>query len=218
MSDYTKAKEFLSQKARSVEEAEQQESLERLITLVRENRLKQQPIQGQYDFEHLSKIHHYLFDGLYDYAGKLRPPTPQWGKQNQYDPSLYSEFAPCDEVLDIIQNNCDFLKEHHYLQNMSRDDFVYEFTLCYAELNAAHPFVEGNGRAMRVMFEQLAQQAGYRFDISRIDKAEWDRASALSGKHFILYEDGQGGFVGEEQEINIGPLLEIMDKSIFDQQ
>lgn len=214
MSDYSKVKDFLSKTPSSVEEAKNQESVERVITLFRENKLKINPIQGNYDFEHLSKIHKYLFDGLYDHAGQLRPQTQEWGKQNQQDPSLYSEFARADESIEIIQNNSDFLKENNYLKNLNRDDFIYEFTICYAEVNSAHPFVEGNGRATRVMFQQLAEQAGYHFDISRVDKVEWDRASALSGRHFILYEDETGGFVGEEQEIDIEPLLELMDQSI----
>lgn len=214
MSDYRQVKAFLSQKPNSLAKAKEQERLERLITSVRAEQLKLNPIQGEYDFQHLSKIHQYLFDGLYEHAGKLRPKTQEWGKQNTQDPSLYSEFASVDECIEIIQANSEFLKDNQYLQHLNRDDFIYEFTISYAEVNSAHPFIEGNGRATRIMFQQLAQNAGYDFNINHIQKTEWNKASALSGRHFILYEDGQGGFIGEEQDIDIQPLLNIMEQAL----
>ncbi|MDO5652060.1 MAG: Fic family protein [Moraxella sp.] len=216
MTDYGQVKALLSKTPTSHKEAEEQEKLERAVTSVREKRLDASPIQGSYDLVHLLKIHSYIFDGLYDHAGQLRPQTENWGKQNSHDPSLYSEFLPISEGIQAISETSQFLQENDFLKNFDRDDFVYEFTVSYAEFNSAHPFEEGNGRAIRIMFKQLAEQAGYQFNTKNISKEEWDRASALSGTHFVLYEDGKGGFTGVEQNINIEPLLEIMEKSLIE--
>lgn len=216
MADYSQVKVFLNKNANSAKVAIQQDEIEREITSVRASRIKKSAVKGNFDFEHLAKIHYQLFCGLYDHAGKLRQATENWGKQDEIDPSLYGEFAPVADAIEIIDNNSQFLLENNFLKDLDRDDFVYEFTVSYAEVNSAHPFVDGNGRATRLMFYQLAEQVGYEFCIDDINKNEWNRACLLSSKHFILYENDEcNGYVGEEQEIDINPLLQIMDRALI---
>ena len=49
-----------------------------------------------------------------------------------------------------------------------------------SELNAIHPFREGNGRAQRAFLVVLAEQAGHKIDLQRIDPIAWNEASKQS--------------------------------------
>ena len=46
-------------------------------------------------------------------------------------------------------------------------------------LNAIHPFLDGNGRTLRAFLEALAEQAGHRIDLARIDPDAWKEASKV---------------------------------------
>lgn len=218
MTDYSKIRKILSKKPNNKEEAMQRDRLERSITSYREEQLLQNPIKGNYDFEHLSKIHQYLFDGLCDYAGKLREIEPFY-KQNEYNPSLITIFANRNEILSTINETSEFLRENNYLKDLNRDDFIYEFSVSYAEFNFAHPFEEGNGRATRILFKQIAKEAGYEFDTSKINKEEWDMASTLSCENGIIYDVGDGVFEIEPNDNrDIDGLISIMDKCLIEIQ
>ena len=60
---------------------------------------------------------------------------------------------------------------------LGKDEFVRKFADYYCEVNVIHPFREGNGRATRVFFEQLAEHNGYSLDFSSVSKSEWIEAS-----------------------------------------
>lgn len=211
MADYSEVRKILAISAQSQDEAIEKDRLERTITSVRTQRLAQNPIVGKYDFEHLSKIHKYLFEGLYDHAGELRPETEYWRKQSA-DNTMLTEFAKASDCITIIKETSNFIIDNNYLKDLDRENFLYEFAVSYAEFNYAHPFLEGNSRVTRILFQQLAQEAGYAFDSQKIDKAEWDAACIRSCNHYILYEQEDGTKIGEEQEQNIYPLIDIMDK------
>lgn len=217
MADYSKIKALLSEKPKSKQEAIERDRLERSITTYREEQLSLNPIIGNYDFEHIAKIHHYLFNGLRDYAGQLRTIEPFF-KQNDYDLSLVTIFADIDDIIPTINEVSQSLKENNYLKGLDRDDFLYEFSINYAEFNYAHPFEEGNGRATRILFRQLANQAGYEFNIGNIDKQEWVMASTLSCYHGKIYESETGDFEIEaydESHIDIDKLIAVMDKCLI---
>ena len=99
----------------------------------------------------LCDIHRYLFDGLYDFAGKVR--TLNISKGN-------FRFANCmylDVMLPIIEK-------------MPETTFE-EIVAKYVEMNIAHPFREGNGRATRIWLDlMLKKQLGLCVDWSQVDK------------------------------------------------
>ncbi|RWX43168.1 cell filamentation protein [Candidatus Electrothrix aarhusensis] len=83
----------------------------------------------------LQQIHHYLFQGLYDFAGEIR--TNNIAKGNfRFANSLY-----LNEILVKIEQ-------------MSEETFE-EIIAKYVEMNIAHPFMEGNGRAMRIWLDMI---------------------------------------------------------------
>lgn len=83
----------------------------------------------------LQQIHHYLFQGLYDFAGKIRANNiAKWNFR--FANALY-----LNEILVKIEQ-------------MPEGTFE-EIIAKYVEMNIAHPFMEGNGRAMRIWLDMI---------------------------------------------------------------
>lgn len=70
-------------------------------------------------------------------------------------------------------------KEQH-LKGLSRGRFVDRLTQYFAEVNAVHPFREGNGRTQRALFHQLSRDAGWPIDWSNLDSDRNAGASIAS--------------------------------------
>lgn len=83
----------------------------------------------------LIQIHQYLFDGLYDFAGKLRIVNISKGGF-RFANALY-----LNEILIKIEQ----MPENNFEEIISK----------YVEMNIAHPFMEGNGRAMRIWLDMI---------------------------------------------------------------
>jgi len=83
----------------------------------------------------LQEIHRYLFEGLYHFAGKIRELNISKGNF-RFANSLYLK-----EILKKIET-------------MNEDNFE-EIIAKYVEMNIAHPFMEGNGRSMRIWLDMI---------------------------------------------------------------
>lgn len=83
----------------------------------------------------LQQIHHYLFEGLYDFAGKIRNMNIAKGGF-RFANALYLK-----EILVKIEE----MPENTFEEIVSK----------YVEMNIAHPFMEGNGRTMRIWLDML---------------------------------------------------------------
>ena len=127
-----------------------------------------QPSFNQFNLEHLKSIHYHLFQDLYDWAGELR----------QVDISK-SESRFCTksriepEAIKLFTN----LNKENNFSELSQGDFVECSAELYCELNVIHPFRDGNGRAQRIFFEELAVNAGFEFAWSIISREEWLNAN-----------------------------------------
>jgi cell filamentation protein len=86
----------------------------------------------------LQEIHRYLFDELYDFAGKIRELNISKGNF-RFANSLYLE-----NILPKIEL-------------MSEDNFE-DIIAKYVEMNIAHPFMEGNGRSMRIWLDMILKE------------------------------------------------------------
>lgn len=87
----------------------------------------------------LQQIHKYLFDGLYDFAGKIRTQNISKGGF-RFATALYLE--------EILQK----------VEQMPENTFE-EIIEKYVEMNIAHPFMEGNGRTMRIWLDMLLKKS-----------------------------------------------------------
>ena len=143
-----------------IRDEKQLDSIESHITLAKISILQQNPINGNFDFEHYKAIHKFIFEDIYDWAGTIR--TVDISKKG-------TMFVKAEEI-NIIAAACfENLKKHNYFKNLSIDDFVEKLTDFYCVTNTLHPFREGNGRTQRVFLSYLALNAGYELDFSGID-------------------------------------------------
>lgn len=136
------------------------ENMERIVSSQRLSELEINPIQGKFDFEHLCKIHKYIFQDIYDWAGQLR----------NEDIFKGGEFAPSYLLRDALENEIfSHLKKENYLANINKNELAYKLAFYMSQLNFAHPFREGNGRTQREFIKNLANFNGYTLDWNGID-------------------------------------------------
>ena len=96
-------------------------------------------------FEGLAKIHKYLFDEIYDFAGEVRKVNISKGNF-RFAPLMY---------LDTALQSIDKMPQSTF------DEIVEK----YVEMNVAHPFREGNGRSTRIWLDlMLKKEIGYVVD------------------------------------------------------
>ena len=105
-------------------------------------------------FSSLKAIHKYLFDEIYDFAGKLR--TVNLAKGNfRFAPLMYLEAA---------------LENINKMPQSTFDEIVEK----YVEMNIAHPFREGNGRSTRIWLDCIfKKELGKVVDWSKVDKEDY---------------------------------------------
>ena len=129
--------------------------------------LQQNPMVGKFDLKHLCKIHKHIFQDLYTWAGKIR--TIDIGKGNMfcYVQNIHG-FA--EIIFGKYFSSC-------YAARNNRELFVEVLADNYADLNALHPFREGNGRSQREFTRELCLKCGYIFDLSTTTHKEMLDAS-----------------------------------------
>lgn len=105
-------------------------------------------------FATLQKIHKYLFDDIFDFAGEIR--TVNLANGNfRFAPMMYLQ-AALENVEKMPQSNFDEIIEK------------------YVEMNVAHPFREGNGRSTRIWLDHILKTGiGKVVDWSKVDKEDY---------------------------------------------
>lgn len=102
----------------------------------------------------LQQIHAYLFGGLYDFAGKIRTKTISKG----------------NTLFCLAEHLHNYLKIVEAMPETTFDEIVDK----YVEMNAAHPFMEGNGRSTRIWLDLIfKKRMKMCVDWSKIDKKEY---------------------------------------------
>ncbi len=109
---------------------------------------------GAGKFSSLAFIHKYLFDEIYDFAGNVRDVNIAKGSF-RFAPVMY-----LDSALEHISN----------MPQSTFDDIIEK----YVEMNIAHPFREGNGRATRIWLDLiLKKELGKVIDWSKVSKEDY---------------------------------------------
>ena len=124
------------------------------------------------NFQTLKRIHRVMFSDLYQMAGKVR--CVDMIKGNNQVPFCFTQNIDAEQRRIFAQ-----LKKEHHLSGLSRDEFIKRIAWLAGELNALHPFRDGNGRAIRAFLVLLSQHAGYELDYSRVSKDELIEADAM---------------------------------------
>ena len=143
-----------------IRDDKQLDVVESQITVAKISILQKNPIDGNFDFEHYKAIHKFIFEDLYDWAGISR--TVDLSKKG-------TSFVKAENIEEIANACFERLKNQNYFKNLDIDDFAEKITDFYCVTNNLHPFREGNGRTQRVFLSQLALNANYEMDFSKID-------------------------------------------------
>lgn len=134
---------------------------ERAITGVTAAQLEVCPISGSFDLAHLQAIHRALFSDIYDWAGTIR--------QKGFIAKGKSLFCKAELIVPYSEDLFAKLKAENYLCELDKESFVKRMAFYISEINALHPFREGNGRAQRIFANQLARQAGWELNLRTTD-------------------------------------------------
>lgn len=104
--------------------------------------------------ERLRQIHSFLFGGIYSFAGQIRTVDISKGG------FLFANAMYLEETLAAVER--------------MPEDSLSDIVKKYVEMNVAHPFLEGNGRSMRIWLDLMLKKNLHRcVDWSRIDKREY---------------------------------------------
>ena len=137
--------------------------LETMITTAKCKELEVNPIDGDFGFDHYKSIHKYIFEDLYDWAGKVR--TVAISKKG-------TNFAMPDTINSLAQSIFSGLQKEKCYVGYDREQFIRSIVDLYCKTNMLHPFREGNGRTQRVFLTQLIRHAGHDINFSTIDTDE----------------------------------------------
>ena len=124
-------------------------------------------IKRTFDKNHLINIHKYLFEDVYDFAGKYR-------KENITKENFrFSEYYYIEDNIDYVFNKIKIDE----LKKLSFDELIKKLSEIMTDLNVLHPFREGNGRATREFVRELLNELGYDIKWFKIDYNDILKAS-----------------------------------------
>ena len=133
--------------------------------------LHENSIRGCFDSDHLSLIHHFLFQDVYAWAGEFR--TVPIAKGNSF-------FARPEHIGAELRRLFVHLASEQFLRGNDSGVFSQRAAHYLGEINALHPFREGKGRAQREFIRELAVEAGYDIAWDLVTQDEMLTASVAS--------------------------------------
>ena len=125
----------------------------------------------KFNFNTLKSMHKELFKEIYQWAGMVRKVNISKGK---------CFFCPVENIYSFADTIFQKLEKENYLKGVSQDEFCKKAADLFGDINALHPFREGNGRTQRLFLYHLAKNAGYELDLNKLDKNKYMTASIES--------------------------------------
>ncbi|MBP5795140.1 MAG: Fic family protein [Alphaproteobacteria bacterium] len=134
-------------------------AFESLCVANRSEQLLKNPIKIEYGYD-LLKIHKFLFQDVYDWAGSVRKvEIAKGGRQFLPMHSFNEAFAYIDGLLSELSS----------IQKSDKKKIAEKLAIILDNINFLHPFREGNGRTQREFIKLLALQKGYKLNLNPID-------------------------------------------------
>ena len=158
---------------------------EAVITKLESAKLRQDPVRGELDADHLKEIHRRLFGKLYEHAGHMRQPTSGWGKWRELSDGTRHFVAYHNlQGVDVSRAVSRLASSAAAELRQSRPDDTRTIAATaarlYADLDHLHPFEEGNSRTLRTFVSQLVRETTGR-------RLEWDATNRTEAKRDELY-------------------------------
>ena len=134
----------------------------------------QDPPRGNFDLKHLQALHKFLFGNIYDWAGEIR--TAGFISKGK------SVFCHSDFIVPYAQSLFSRMHREDF-RKMTREQCAKRMAFYLSEVNALHPFREGNGRTTRLFFEIFAKTNGWDLCFAAIPHDEFVEAmiESMSG-------------------------------------
>ena len=134
--------------------------------------LEETPLRGKFDIPHLRAIHRYIFQDIFPWAGDFRNVvTSRTGSFG---------FPPPQFIGSSLETVLNALRVEDCLKHLDADRFAVRAGHYLGEINAVHPFREGNGRTQREFIRSLAAMAGHRLVWTNLEPEENNSASRVS--------------------------------------
>lgn len=123
--------------------------------------LLQDPIKGRFTMSHLLRIHRFLFEDVYPFAGHIRREQISKGNTTFYPPNLIER-----ELRRVFQK----VHETNMLHETDQRTQIQHLSYVMAELNIIHPFREGNGRSIRELIRCMGLVYGLSINWGNTDR------------------------------------------------
>jgi len=117
---------------------------------------------GRLSYGHYRTIHRHIFGDVYAWAGRIQ--TVRISKGN-------SMFCYPEHIDGEMRRLFAELREDNLFRNLNARSFANKAAHFLSELNAVHPFREGNGRAQLALLAVMGQAAGHGMDFERMEPA-----------------------------------------------
>jgi cell filamentation protein len=179
------------------------EAFEGAMVAVRLVRLGEEPIEGPFDLTRLLETHRRIFGGVYEWAGELRRNTGTMGKRREsgnvvsYGDSAFVVRALADLFAKLDREN--------HLSDLAAERFALRAAYYYGEIDAIHPFREGNSRTLRQFFGDLAREGGYKIDWTSASSTEEDRRRLILARDIAVMR-GDSSLLARIIADNLHPL------------
>lgn len=160
-----------------IKDSEELERVSGIITTACIADLEKKPLKGSFDLSHYQRIHKAIFQDIFDWAGETRNVNISKSEGHLF---CLAENIPyfAEDVFKNLRRALPSMREAVKTGDM---DYVAEqFATFFGDLNALHPFREGNGRTERCFLRQLANELGLELDFDRISREEYLNASIKS--------------------------------------
>ncbi len=148
------------------------------VVSVRSVLLQLNPLKGNFDCGHLKRIHEYLFQDVYEWAGQFR--VMPLAKANDIHGGRVTRFTSPDLIEKELQNVFRIVADENFFRSLQRKDLSRRIAWLLSEINRIHPFREGNGRAQRQFVRQLCDSLGFKLRFEVISRERLVQASILS--------------------------------------
>ncbi len=136
--------------------------------------------EGDLSANHLKRIHAHSLQDVYKWAGEFRNIPTEKGTSVFCRPEfIVQEINKITKSINLLE-----------LQTMNLKTFSKNLAEVVGELNAVHPFLDGNGRAIRVYAQELSKSVGYELNVSDLRGETWNKASGKSflGDNHLLFQ------------------------------
>jgi len=144
---------------KNIPRIQDQAALDEFETAIVAQRSDEPLPRGRFSQHHYCAVHRHLFQDVYHWAGRFRTVRISKGGST----FCYPENIPA-QIRKLFQE----LRQPRALQGLTRSEFLRSAAHFLGELNAIHPFREGNGRSQLAFVALIAAEAGHPLDLEKL--------------------------------------------------